>query len=365
MTKPVGKTGMFVVGALFTAALLGQSIDGRSVARQQNIALYDRWRTFTTNDGLPSDKAFAVRVAGQRVWVGTDAGLAYYEGGRWHKLTVADGLAHPAVLSIEVSAHTGDVWIGTMGGLNRWSAGRFETFDQFNSGLANNVVYGIATEGEYVWAATAAGASRLNTRTGQWDIFNEQSAPMHEPWTYGVTANDEMVYIAAWGGGVLEYNMQTLRWRDYRDPDGEMEIDLFPNDGLVHDVTVTVSYEDDILWVGTYFGLNRYDGSRWWGYFDHDSGLLSNFINFVKARGPVVWVCTDQGLNSFDGTTWVAYQRDSISAAGEISISQGETISERRRTPSAIANNYVLGVDFQGDTLWVATAKGVSRGVIR
>jgi hypothetical protein len=30
---------------------------------------------------------------------------------------------------------------------------------------------------------------------------------------------------------------------------------------------------------------------------------------------------------------------------------------------SAPAHNYILGVDFQGDDLWVATAKGLSHGI--
>jgi hypothetical protein len=30
---------------------------------------------------------------------------------------------------------------------------------------------------------------------------------------------------------------------------------------------------------------------------------------------------------------------------------------------SAPAHNYILGVDFQGDDIWVATAKGLSRGI--
>ncbi len=331
------------------------------------MPIYDEWRSYTTRDGLPSDKAFAVRVDGERVWVGTDAGLAYYEGGRWGSFTVEDGLAHPAVLAIDVNPETGDVWIGTMGGLNRWSAGRFDTFDQFNSGLVNDVVYAVSAVGDEVWAATAAGLSRLNTWTGEWSIFNEQNAPMREPWTYGVYVNDGMVYVAAWGGGVLEYTRSTGRWRDYRDPDGEMEIDLFPDDGLVHDVTVSVVYEEDVLWVGTYFGLSRYDGARWRGYFDDDSGLASNFINFVRARGREVWVSTDDGLNSFDGETWITYRRDSIGSGGEILFTKERerTPTTRQRTATAIAYNYVFGTDFKGDTLWVATAKGVSRGVAR
>ena len=30
---------------------------------------------------------------------------------------------------------------------------------------------------------------------------------------------------------------------------------------------------------------------------------------------------------------------------------------------SAPAHNYILGVDFQGDDLWVATAEGLSHGI--
>jgi ligand-binding sensor domain-containing protein len=333
--------------------------------KNESILIYSQWRTFTRRDGLPSDKIHCVKVNGETVWIGTDAGLVRYKGGEFKTYTVDDGLAHPVVLAIDVSPITGDIWVATMGGLNRFSAGRFDKFDQFNSGLSNDVVYGVACERDYVWAATANGASRLKTRTGQWKIFNEKSAPMHEPWAYSVTANDGMVYIAVWGGGVVEYNTESGRWRDYRDPDKEMEIDLFPNDGLVHDVTASVSFEDGNLWVGTYFGLSRYNGVRWWGYFDHDSGLVSNFINFVKARGPVAWICTDKGLSSFDGESWVTYRKASEGKGGEVLISDSANVIDKKRTHTSIAYNYVLGVDFQGDTLWVATSKGLSQGVLR
>lgn len=327
------------------------------------MPVYYKWRNFTTQDGLLSDKANCVRVDGERVWIGTKAGLVCYENGRFRTYTVEDGLAHPFVLSIDVSPLTGDVWIGTMGGLNRVSAGRMDMFDQFNSGLANNVVYSVACHGFYVWTATASGACRFNTYTQQWSIFNQRNAPMHEPWTYGVSADQEMVYIAAWGGGVLEFNTRTEQWKDYVDPDKEMELDIFPDDGLVHDITASLSYKNGILWVATYFGLSRYDGARWRGYFDHDSGLVSNFINFVKANGSVVWICTDKGLNSFDGTTWVTYRQDISTRKGEILISKGKDIEERRTSSTALAHNFILGVDFQDDRLWVATSKGISLGV--
>jgi hypothetical protein len=184
---------------------------------------------------------------------------------------------------------------------------------------------------------------------------------MHEPWTYGVSSGSGKVYIAAWGGGVIEYNPKTRHFRDYTDPDGFMEIDLQPDDGLVHDITTATSYADSILWVSTYFGLSRYDGKNWKGYFNTDSGLASNFINFVRAEGPVVFICSDNGLSSFNGDTWVTYKKNENSANGKAIITKGKTVSEVPLSPS-ISHNFTIGVDSRDGVLWVATSKGVSRG---
>ncbi len=325
------------------------------------MPVYGNWKTFTKKDGLPADKAFCVRIDGERVLVGTNAGLAVYENNEWKTYTVEDGLAHSGVISIDVSDLTGDIWIGTLGGLTRWSAGRFYTFTQFNSGLPNDVIYSVVCDGKDVWVATGGGAGHYDTYTEEWGIYTERNAPMHEPWTYGVCAGGNKIWIAAWGGGVIEYNPKTKGFRDYTDPDGEMEIDLFPDDGVVHNITTGVSYADDILWVGTYFGLSRYDGTHWKGYFDHDSGLISNFINFVKADGSVVWLCTDLGLSSFNGDTWVSYQKDKNSTKGKILITNDSEVKEEAVSTS-ISHNFVSGVDTQGDEIWLATSKGVCRG---
>ena len=73
--------------------------------------------------------------------------------------------------------------------------------------------------------------------TGEWTIFTEKNAPMEEIWNYGVDYRDGKVHLAVWGSGVLEYDVATGRWKDYLDPDGEMEIDLYRDDGIVHVIT--------------------------------------------------------------------------------------------------------------------------------
>lgn len=327
------------------------------------MPVYGNWKNFTTADGLPSDKAYTVKIDGDRVFAGTHDGLAVYENGKWHTYTTRDGLAHNGVVSVDVSPVTGDVWIGTLGGLSRFSAGKFDTFNQFNSGMPNDLVYNVCCYGKDVWVSTGGGAGRYDTQTKQWEIFTELNAPMHEPWTYAASAGKGMVWIAAWGGGVIEYNPETKQFRDYTDPDGFMEIDLQPDDGLVHDITTATSYANGILWVSSYFGMSRYDGKNWKGYFDHDSGLASNFINFLRAKGPVVYVCSDKGLSTFNGETWVTYKKNENDENGKAIIRTGESVKEVPLSP-CISHNFIIGVDASDDVVWVATSKGVSRGEV-
>ena len=349
-----------------TASLkTGNTTDVKVIDKKtESTPIYGNWKTYTKKDGLPSDKIYCVRVDEDRVWAGTSQGLALLEDGKWKVYTQEDGLAHRGVLSIDVSPVTGDLWIATMSGLNRLSGGKFDTYTQFNSGLANDVIYSVICDGKDVWVATGGGAGVLDTYTGEWGIYTDQNAPMHEPWTYNVCAGGGKVFIAAWGGGVIEWDKSAQQFRDYTDPDGEMEIDLFPDDGVVHDITTAVSYDDEILWVATYFGLSRYDGNHWKGYFDHDSGLASNFINFVKADGPVAWLCTDDGLTSFDGETWVTYKNLGNDRSGNVII-DGNSENERvLKATTSLCHNFTIGVDFNDNEIWVATSKGLSRGEV-
>jgi ligand-binding sensor domain-containing protein len=329
----------------------------------QNMPMF-RWQNFTPVNGLPDSHVFCVLVDGKRIWAGTENGLGLYEDGAWKIYRPADGLAHRAVLSLAVDMRTGDVWAGTMGGLSRLSGGRIDTFTQLNSGLSNDIVYGVGVQGDFVWTATAAGASRFNTRTGQWSLFNNRNTPMYEIWTYAVSPAEDKVYYAVWGGGVLEYDQATERWKDYNDPDGETEMVLMKDQGLIHEITTSVSYVDKIVWIATYFGASRYDGRYWHSFLTKDSGLPSNFISQIKGvDANRAWFSTDKGLAYYDGTNWAVYRPALDTHKPQMLVINAEGRVQKIPVQTAPAHNYILGVDFQGDDVWVATAKGLSHGI--
>ena len=49
-------------------------------------------------------------------------------------------------------------------------------------------------------------------------------------------------------------------------------------------------------------------------------GLASNFINFVRAKGPVVFICSDNGLSSTNGKSWVTYKKNDNNSNGKAII---------------------------------------------
>jgi ligand-binding sensor domain-containing protein len=331
--------------------------------------VYTDWQHFTTSDGLPNDHIFAIKADGHRVWVGSEDGLACYDKrtGKFQTWKEKDGLPWSVVSALDIDKKTGDLWIGLFGGgLARYSAGRFDHFHQLNSGLVNDVVYGVAVENDHIWAATTAGASRYNIVTKNWTIFTEKNAPMEEIWNYGVSYNDGMVYLGVWGSGVLEFDVATQRWNVYLDPDGEMEINLNRDDGIVHVITTGTSYIDKILWISSYFGMSRYDGRNWRGYYAHETGLPSDFANAVKGRSAnEAWFATDRGIGAvvdFPTDTWVTYTMDPGTHRGQAVIQRGERVLKTLDMERCLPHNYALWVEFDGDDVWVGTSKGLARG---
>ena len=330
--------------------------------------LITRWENYTTANGMPDAKVFCVTVDGPRVWAGTEDGLVLIENGKVAKIyRPADGLAHRAVMGIAVDKNTGDLWIATFGGVSHFSGGHFENFTNLSSGLLNDICYSVAVVDNYVWVATTAGVSRYNTLTGEWTSWSEKNAPFHEPWAYGIAPAGNKMYFAIWGGGLLEYDVQGNYWKPYTDPDEEMELVLFKNQGLIHIIVSGVSWNPDskMVWASTYFGLSGYDGRNWHNYLTKDSGLASDFINAPKSRRNEVWACTDKGLSMLDYSTntWVSYSPSKQKGQGDITITWPDGKKEKLETPTALAHNYILNMDFQGEDIWVATALGLSHGI--
>ncbi len=110
---------------------------------------------------------FSILVArDQTVWAGTwGGGVSRFDDGRWGNLSTADGLAGNIVYSI-AQGRDGTFWFGTNRGLSRFDGSRWQTFDK-RHGLLDDNVYAVVADdasGE-IWIGTRGGVTRMG-RTG-------------------------------------------------------------------------------------------------------------------------------------------------------------------------------------------------------
>lgn len=153
------------------------------------------------------------------------------------------------------------------------------------------------------------------------------------------------------------------------------------DEGLSQSVVQTMAQDKmGYLWIGTEYGLNRYNGKRVDSYYQAD-GLPSNNITSLSVdNAGVVWIGTDHGIaiwlnESFSifegtdsllkssvntikhdnrGTIWVATEGDGL-------WSYNGNIFERWNTDNGLSSDSVRDVlpDVEG-VMWIATRNGIN-----
>lgn len=258
----------FLAGHLPTFAEEGSGPIDHSAARFERL---------DTADGLPHDSVYALaQDAMGFLWVGTEHGLARYDGYELLSLGSpkirSEAPSDPDISALLEDRH-GDLWIGTWGGgLDRYSprSGRFERFpvDPKAPGhLRDDRVQTLFEDSQGVlWAGTFAGGLTRLIRAGT------------------VRAD----------GGTATTNDPDLRTFRHAPDDPS---------SLPHDRIWTIAEGgDNALWVGTEDGLARFDRST--GQFKtyrHDPGQPSSLPDalvralFLDSKN-VLWVGTRRGL---------------------------------------------------------------------
>lgn len=119
------------------------------------------------------------------------------------------------VTSTAIDSKTLDVWLGTWGGgLVRYSGGRFDVFDQFNSGLSGDLVFSVVAAQGRVFAATNGGISSYNPARNEWGLYLARRAS--QPHSFATQLDILGGKVVAHGPetGSLFYDATADRWID-------------------------------------------------------------------------------------------------------------------------------------------------------
>lgn len=120
-----------------------------------------KWTTFTTADGLPTNKTSGV-VCDSRgtIWISTSAGLVKYKDGKFKTITTKDGLPNDYVYYIYEDSE-GIIWIGTRGGLAKIQNEKIDAFTT-QEGLPDEVIAPIVEDDQNnLWIGCDRGVFRV------------------------------------------------------------------------------------------------------------------------------------------------------------------------------------------------------------
>ena len=328
-------------------------------------------RSFGADDGLPQNSVNAIAFEpGGRMWIGTQAGPASYDGRRFTPLPLPRLETSSWVTAIAV-AHDGAVWFGLESGdVFRHADERFTHFGA-SEGLENGKLVRTIVEtregaGHALWVSTAGGLHRLDEggrfrrielgpgfeRVGV-DVVRQGQLPSGEPTLWvGTTAGllhceaERCAPFATKADGLPHKTVTALLTTT--GDGGRQELWVGTMDGLAHYVdgrweqltttnsplpigfvrtlAETVSGAGKrTLWIGTFGGgLARLRDGAWTVLTKARSGMPDDYVMALSPSGgahggQVLWIGTNNGgLSRLRHDGWTAYTPRSSPLSGAI-----------------------------------------------
>ncbi|MDD5529624.1 MAG: two-component regulator propeller domain-containing protein [bacterium] len=108
------------------------------------------------------------------------------------------------------------------------------------------------------------------------------------------------LWIGTYTSGIIKMNKTT----------GEMTFYNHANSGLPDNEVWALVIEGTTgdIWIGTYSGLAKFDGTNWTVFNTSNSGLPHNEVRALAIEGNNIWIGTyGGGLAKFDGTNWTVF----------------------------------------------------------
>ncbi|HEV2720598.1 MAG TPA: two-component regulator propeller domain-containing protein, partial [Thermoanaerobaculia bacterium] len=331
----------------------------------------------TSNPGLISNSITTLcRAADDTLWLGTLAGLVRERAGRFETIVLPGG---PDIVYAIAAADDGTIWVGTAAGkVIRVINGRAEPF---SLPLPRSPVTALVTAGGTTWIGTGRGLVRVGRGPIQtWTAADGLSSES----VLSLLPDGDAVYAGTAAGlnridggkvtrieGLPADQVTALR----RDRDGNLWIGTYSN-GLVRmsgdgrlsrygiadgalNPTVRAIFEDDegSLWIGSNGGVEqlRVGAFITWSKRDGLADAVARVI--FEDRGGELWVGTANGLSRWERGEWKPV--DDARLARILSIAQTSDGALWFGTTNGVYR--VLG----GKTTLITTANGLSNNTVR
>lgn len=275
--------------------------------------LHNNFKHFTETDGLPSN---VVRTLMQDslgyIWIGTDNGVAVYNGYEFNNFTIAPNDTNFLQLPLTTSLFEdskGNVWIGSVDGITRYNRNNksFKLFSLSSFGLKyqlslivtdieeteeGNIIFSVM---DYYWRNLKNAIYQIDLKSNQLEELTYSNIDSTD-FILSIIPNDNNEFFIAGrkGFGKLDYERKSLGW--------------YPLKGDIPVLSMLTDKKERI-WLGTYnHGLINYNLK------DSTYSTFQSF-NYILDRGDLgLWkiiydlnknilLATNNGLIIFDVKT--------------------------------------------------------------
>ena len=218
------------------------------------------------------------------VWVGTGGGLLKYHGSDWVSFDSSYSMFTDKKINSLTTDVNGNLWIGCQLGLVKFDGATITLYNPPNSYGVSAVC--IDSSGN-IWAETGSGGSgQLNKWDGnEWKVYSYS----HSKAEYMTVDKSNNIWIATFSGGLVRFD--GTNWKTYNKSNSDL-----PSDNLE---TVIVDSVGN-LWIGTWNGLVKFDGNHWTVYQTSNSDLEHNWVEslaFDKLNN--LWIGTHNGISVY------------------------------------------------------------------
>ncbi len=263
------------------------------------------WKTWNEdNSNLISNFILAFESDNEgSQWIGTDRGLQQFDmNGQWQTWTQQNSpLVGNTVQTLYYSSD-GSLWIGTNSdGLNLFHNEQWQTFSFELGTLPNNSITDIVEDNiGNLYVATYGGL--MKKEGDNWKYFNPLLSQIASFYLNDLTVTDEnALWIATNGSGISVYQQDS--WQNIRTS----------NSDLASDTVLSIhATNEGIIYAGTVWGLNEFDGSQWNLYTPSNSGLTDlHVVSIMEDTDGALWFGTEGGgLSKFKNGIWTTVTKE-------------------------------------------------------
>lgn len=213
---------------------------------------------YTKMDGLPSSLALGLAIRGDKVYVGTDLGLAII-----------------------------DRATGAITSLRSW-----------NSELPDDIVQEVALDGDDLWIGTRfGGVATWNLVTNEWTHKNTSTTVDYAKPVRRILPTPTAVWVASDGNGAWRYDRATGEWNVTLDVDG------LPSNGVL-----SIAEQGGSVFFGTDRGLARRAADGSWTTWNTTNGMPDDRVfdlDVIETEdgGADLFAATREGLWQLDPET--------------------------------------------------------------